>query len=167
MALCEQCGSIQVVKAHRNTVDKAVAMFSGRRAFVCRRCGWRARRAWTDNDLAKLADYSSSGFVEVDPALVTLDDPLGRRKQPEPKLEGRDASRTEFELSILDLAQPVSENERAVGRHRRHRITARRLKRWRRREILTAITVSTLAMFLIALLVLTGSCIRLPGSTYN
>ena len=152
MALCERCGSIQIVRARSRLADRAVALLTARRPFVCGRCGWKGRRAWTDSDLAKLADLRSSGEVAVDPSLVALDDI--RREAVRPG---------EFELSTLDLTQPVTADEKIVaGRHGR-RGKRSRLKRSQRREIFAVIALSALVMFGIALLGLTGSCVASPA----
>jgi len=141
---CERCGSIQIVRARSRLADRVVALLTGTRLFVCRRCGWRGRRAWTDSDLAKLADLRFS----VDPSLVGLDDIPREAVRP-----------SEFALSTLDLTQPVTADEKIVSSRHGRRGKRRRLKRSRRREIFAAITLSALALFGIILLGLTGSCV--------
>jgi hypothetical protein len=158
MAVCEQCGSIQIVTAQQEPADKLVAFFTAKRPFVCRRCGWRGRRAWTDEDLSSLRDYGFGG-AEADPALAILDHGQGFAR-------GRtlqDAEPTGFDLSVLDLAQAEThESTGAVELHER-RSRRNRLKRSRRREIVAALAISALAMFLIAMLGLTGSCVGSTG----
>jgi hypothetical protein len=158
MALCEQCGSIQVVTAQQEPADKLVAFFTAKRPFVCRRCGWRGRRAWTDEDLSSLRDYGSGG-AEVDPALAILDHGQGVAR-------GRtlqDAEPTAFDLSVLDLAHAGTHESTGAVEIRERRSRRNRLKRSQRRKIIPAIAVSALAMFLIAMLGLTGSCAGSPG----
>jgi len=154
MALCERCGSIQIVRARSRLADRAVALLTAKRPFVCRRCGWRGRRAWTDSDLAKLADLRSSGEVAVDPSLVALDHIPREAVRP-----------SEFELSTLDLTPPVTADEKIVSSRHGRRGKRRRQKRSRRREIFAVIAVSALAMLGIVLLGLTGSCVGSPPST--
>src|SRR5688500_5660735 len=72
MALCEQCGSIRIVRARPQPLDRLVRLFTTKRPFLCRRCGWRGRQSWTEDDLAKLSSYGVGG-AEPDPELVVLD----------------------------------------------------------------------------------------------
>lgn len=48
--LCERCGSIDIVRARSRGLDKFIAFFTVRRPFLCRRCSWRARRPWVEDD---------------------------------------------------------------------------------------------------------------------
>ena len=148
LALCERCGSIQIVRARSRLADRVIALLTVRRPFVCRRCGWRGRRAWTDSDLAKTADLSFSGEAEVDPSLVALDDIPREAVRP-----------SEFELSTLDLTQPVTADPKNDSTRHRRRGKRRRQKRSRRREIFAAIALLALAIFGITLLGVTGSCV--------
>ena len=112
MALCEQCGSISIVKAPPEPTDKLLAIFTSKRPFVCRRCGWRARRDWTDLELDNLRDYGAGG-AEPDPSLAVLDgdgDADSARQRTQEALRKRDAAPTavseseSFDLVALDLA---------------------------------------------------------------
>ena len=171
MALCERCGSIQIARARPHPADKAVALLTSKRPFVCRRCGWRGWRSWTDSDLAQLSKYSSSGIAEVDPALIVLDTPRSKRKIRQDRRENRrvpseaqlDALPNEFGLSTQDLENAVATEgpPSPTGKTRRRR-TYGGLRRSRRSEIVAALAMSALAMFLFAMLGLTGSC---SGST--
>ncbi len=65
-------GSIGIVRARPESADRLVALFTSKRPFLCRRCGWRARRDWTDQALRKLTNYGAGG-AEPDPLLASLD----------------------------------------------------------------------------------------------
>ncbi len=65
-------GSIGIVRARPESADRLVALFTSKRPFLCRRCGWRARRDWTDEALRKLTNYGAGG-AEPDPLLASLD----------------------------------------------------------------------------------------------
>lgn len=160
MALCEQCGSIQIGTAQQEPADKLVAFFTAKRPFVCRRCGWRGRRAWTDEELSSLRDYGSGG-AEVDPALAVLDHGQGVSRDT----TLQNAEPTGFDLSALDLANAGTHETTGAVEIRGRRSRRNRLKRSRRREIIAALAISALAMFLIAMLGLTGSCVSSPGPT--
>lgn len=177
MVSCESCGSIQITRAHAAPTDKAVALLTSKRSFVCRRCGWRGRRAWTDDDLAKLIDDRFSGVAEVDPSLVVLDDMAAesparesmRTPRPKAPLEAKAPQRSrEFDLSTLDLAQPLAEDEpvtidpkvdTAEASRNHARRSRNRLEHARQREIVAAVAISVLVMLVIGVLGLTGSCV--------
>ena len=149
MALCEQCGSISIVRAQPDPLDRVVAFFTSKRPIVCRRCGWRGRRDWSDEDLRALMNYGAGG-AEPDPSMTVLD--------REPKA---------FDLATLDHAhgatiQPQATETfepTAVQRTRgRRRIRGDRQKRTRRREIIATVAATALVIFLVVLLAMTGSC---------
>lgn len=173
MALCEQCGSISVVKAQPESTDRVVSFFSKRRPFVCRRCGWRARRDWTDDDLRALLDYGVGG-AEPDPGLADLDDkrdasgrrPARKRRKREPQRKSDTVE--QFDLATLDLSaarpnQAAEAENAARGRvsSGEHRSVRHRTGRGQRQGILATIAATALVMFLVVLLGLTGSC---PGA---
>src|SRR5687768_833441 len=97
MGLCERCGSIQIVRTRAGFTDKVIALVSSQRPFLCRRCGWRARRPWTDAELARVVESRNSGEPGTDPALVVLD------QAPKPKSRKRQSSRRK-QRSEFDLA---------------------------------------------------------------
>ena len=173
MALCERCGSLQVVRARAKLADKVLAFFTAKRLFVCRRCGWRGRRAWTDADLARRPDYGSIGGGEIDPALVVLDDRKHASTLPAKDVVSANA---EFDLSALDFAttapgeskDPNAETVTTVAsRKAGRRSVHRRRKRSRRRKIVSAIAMTALAMFLLVMFGLTGSCGGGPADRSN
>ncbi len=162
MALCEQCGSINLVRTQPGFSDRVVTLFTSKRPFVCRRCRWRGRRDWSDEDLRALMNYGAGGAV-LDPSLAVLDvEPqvaakTGARKSQPRKSAGEADTRPEgLDLAALDLAalDPASGPPRR-GRHRKRR---NRQKRSRRREVVATIAATALVVFIVVLLGLTGSC---------
>lgn len=159
MALCEQCGSIQVVRAVPESTDKFASFFNSKRPFICRRCGWRGRREWTDQDLIDLYDYGAGG-AEVDPSLAVLDG------DQDPQ-ERAGASKAEFDLAAINLSdtKPFEPHGARTPDGTPHRTAAhgrprtRKLpSRSRRREIVLSIAATALVMLVVAILGLTGSC---------
>lgn len=176
MALCEQCGSISIGLAQQEPADKLLGIFSKSRPFICRRCGWRGRRDWTDEDLLELVNYGAGG-AEPDPALAVLDDGPSRvkpkrskRRKARSDSRGSRPAREKFDLGQLDLANAPSSyepsgDETTDGPGRRPqplRPRSVRRRNSRKREVIAAIAVSALVMFLVAIVGLTGSC---AGST--
>jgi hypothetical protein len=162
MALCERCGSISIVRLHPGWTDLAISILTGRKPFLCRRCGWRARRAWTNQDLNKLNEYGA-GRAEIDPSLAELDD-IGRQKRREQKAKSAERTENSFDLDDLHLgaeSEPTASVQTAPisrGRSTRRSKVRGRQKRSRRREILAAIAVTAIAMFLLVVISLSGSC---------
>lgn len=172
MALCERCGSINIVSAGPQRADRILGLFGRGRSFVCRRCGWRGRRNWTDDDLHALSDYGAGGGA-LDPGLAALDvkptdtglatsrgggPAAGSSWRRTPELEG-------LELDQLDLVNASAagldseESSNAAGRLlTRIRPRSLRRKDSRRREVIATIAVSALVMFLIVMIGLAGSC---------
>ncbi len=157
MALCEQCGSIDLVRAQPGLSDRVVTLFTSKRPIVCRRCGWRGRRDWSDEDLRALKNYGAGG-AELDPSMTVLDrEPqaaakTGARKSRHESRSGKEDTRSEgFELAALDLAAGPP----TPGRRRKLR---NRQRRSRRREVVATIAVTALVIFFVVLLGLTGSC---------
>lgn len=174
MALCEQCGSIQIDRARRKPTDRLVAFFTSKRPFVCRRCGWRARRGWTDLDLDNLRDYGAGG-AEPDPSLTVLDGdgPAGSaRQRGQEAIRKRDGETTatseseSFDPATLDLANtsatpPGTDSQEELSAHapiQEHRSVRKRQTRSPRREIVATIAVTALVMFVVVSLGVTRSC---------
>lgn len=166
MALCERCGSINVVKVEPSPLDRLIALVTKKRPFLCRRCRWRGRRDWTDKDLERLVSYGAGG-AEVDPALSVLDDTKKRRRKLQsPRGHGsRRAISESFGLESPELGKPNVEvdipfdlgappSPRPVS-HRRGR---RRRSKSRRREIIATVSVTALVMFVVVILTITRSC---------
>ena len=164
MALCELCGSINIVRAQRGTTDTFVSLITGKRPFVCRRCGWRGRRDWTDKDLRKLMDYGAGG-AEPDPALSVLDEePVAaesnvHRRERREILEGLDRAALELPKAPTapprgeDLARASATSQSGKPRRRRDR-----QRRSRRREMFATVAATALVLSLAVMLGLTGSC---------
>ena len=173
MALCEQCGSINIVRVQSELADKFAACFSSKRPFACRRCGWRGRRDWSDENLRELMNYGAGG-AEPDPSLTVLDrEPqaaarTGARSVLPRKLRKNTTQSGEvFDLAAIDLATgetsqphaPVTPDLTAGRpRHVRRRRLRDRQKRSRRREIIAGIAATALVMLFVVLFGLTGSC---------
>jgi len=159
MSLCEQCGSIQIVRARDSALDTAIALVTGRKAFLCLRCGWRARRAWDENarvDRSSLALDPSESF---DPAMAVLDEEHGSA----PKPKSRDEPRSdEFELPPLTELDAAELPDGQISARDRVRKSGRRkidrMRRGRRREIIGAVAIAAGVMFIVVMIGLTGSC---------
>ena len=162
MTLCEQCGSISIVRAQPEPMDKLVRLFTAKRPFVCRRCGWKGRRSWTDADLRKLMDYGAGG-AEPDPDLAVLDaDPKqtqtrSARKGRQRKPKTPDTPIEQFDLATLELTHREGDQAAETSTGGRRSVRIRRTQS-RRREIVATIVATALVMFLVVLLGLTGSC---------
>ena len=163
MAVCERCGSIQVAVARRQPIDRLIFALTSKRQFTCRRCGWRARRGWSDSELVRF-ERPVTGGVESGASLIALDDAMSatakrrleRRRQ---RRSGSHAQASEFDLDQLDL----SSHERPQAKtavvpilrpRAARRRPVRRFRSRRRREILTTFCVTAVIMFLLAALVM-------------
>lgn len=167
MALCEQCGSVSLVKAHTTPSDRLVSLLTGRKPFRCRRCGWRARRAWTDQDLERLSEYGAGG-AQVDPSLAQLDDISGKRRQrkaPFPMHDERNFDLVDLNLSAASADIEAWQTKGSADRQtplKRRRIRRRR-NRSSRREILATVAVTAMVMFVLIVITLSGSCSVSPS----
>lgn len=171
MAVCEQCGSIRIVRARPEPMDRVVRLFTSKRPFLCRRCGWQGRRGWTDADLLALTNYGAGG-AESDPALAVLDGPA--ESKPEKLRRGRAVARSsrngkpeaeKFDMGPFNLAaapanQPPDFETPGVPSRASPRVRprSRRRRRSRRREIVATVAVTALVLFTVVMLGLTGSC---------
>ena len=173
MTLCEQCGSIRIVRAPSTPLDRVLAVLTGKRPFLCRRCGWRGRRNWTDKDLRKLQDYGAGG-AETDPALSVLDTEQSRQRRlaraSGSRVEaipiGAPDSKEAFDVGALNFTGDATS---AVKRHvdeqqplqrdrSRHRRRRSRRKPRGRRAIAAAIGATALIIFLFLILSVIGGC---------
>ncbi len=156
--VCEQCGSIRITMKRTRLLDRVAALLFLGRPVICLRCGWRARRNWTEKDLPG-SQYGAGG-VELDPALEILD------AGPNQAREGKAKTIPEpvIDLGQLDLAgtagdQPPPDGGAGVTEPgRRSRKLRKRFRRSRRREILGTIAASALALFVVLIFGLAGSC---------
>ena len=171
MALCEQCGSIRIVRAQLEPLDKLVRLVTAKRPFVSRRCRWRGRRDWSDDALQSLMNYGAGG-AEPDPGLAALDshqersvtrsERKDRRRRPRQKPGTTPA---QFDLATPDLANAGTAQATAIGDAStsralpgERRSVRRRRRKSRRREIVATIAATALVLFLVVLLGLTRSC---------
>ena len=167
MVSCEQCGSIRIARAHPSRADRLVAILTSHRPFVCRRCGWRARRTWTNADLKSLEEHLA-GDGEPDPGLAVLDASPGYNLGAKQRAAVESDDFRLEDLRFTDDQPPSStptddveedgvdrgNTERGLNRPRfrqRRRIT-------RRRRIAGTVAISALAMFIIAIASLTSNC---------
>ena len=172
--MCERCGSIHVVRARSSVLDEAISLVTWRKPFVCRRCGWRARRAWDENVKVDRSNMALDPAAAYDPSLAVLDE--DRRSAPRPKSRRKGKGRSEkpktnapaepvadeFELpplTELDAAPPVDiEISEPVRVRKIGKRKFDRMRRGRRREIIGAVAIASGVMFIIVMLGLSGSC---------
>lgn len=167
MTICGRCGSLQLVKGEPTSIDDVVRKLTGRRPFVCRRCGWRSRQDWTDAALAEAHRRLQANEAETDPSLADLD----LRSTRETKRPGRSRSSTpgSFDLGFDDAAAlaeadnpPAPHAADTPARLTQRPTASRRPNRSRRREIIRTIAVTGGVMIVVALLSLVGSCQPTP-----
>lgn len=48
MMMCERCGSINVRRVRASSLERFLRIFTGRKRFFCKRCGWTALRDWDE-----------------------------------------------------------------------------------------------------------------------
>jgi hypothetical protein len=46
--VCERCGSISIRRGRSTPFERFLRIFTGRKRFFCKRCGWTALRAWDE-----------------------------------------------------------------------------------------------------------------------
>jgi hypothetical protein len=159
-------------------MERLTAVFTGQRLWVCRRCGWRARRAWGEGDIPVLPERGGEEQASPDPELAVLDEaPQNRLRQGYGQQARHDRSgREDLDLAGIDEAPPEtapddsgegvdiaenavaeptgaaqrSEHQRQAKRRRRHRS--------RRRQVVGAIAGTAAVMGLLALLGLARGC---------
>lgn len=169
MVLCEQCGSIQIVSVRPKAIDRIIATVSSKRPFMCKRCGWRALRAWTDADFVRPDHYGTG--AEIDPELVVLDAPSHEhrhrsrdKKQPLEPAEAAIPSQG-FDFSELDFSTveppdggPLEDLTSRPKQKPYDRAPRPSFNRRHRREIVATVAMSALAVFVTAMITLSGSC---------
>lgn len=171
MVLCEQCGSIRIVRVEPNTIDTALALFTSKRPFLCRRCGWRARRDWSDDALRELEDYGVGGAV-ADPSLIVLDLVQPERRKGKNKRRAKKQQRSAFEpafdLDSLDTAPsigsgglPAIPKSPSTSRRRQKRRGTPR-----RREILAAIVFTTTVFTTAGFVAFAAGCLTAVSSKF-
>ena len=45
---CERCGSTTVRRIQSNPLERLLRVFTGKKRFLCKRCGWSGLRAWDE-----------------------------------------------------------------------------------------------------------------------
>jgi hypothetical protein len=140
-------------------MDFVLSLFSARRPWRCKRCGWTGRTSWKDDEITRLPEPSDDRS-DTDPALQDLDRHRVGKKETDP--DGREMTRTEALDSLdIDLADPpptVDLGEEGVSVRR-----SRRMRESRRGEIVAAVTLSALAVVLVTFISLTSSCQQIGG----
>lgn len=171
MVLCEQCGSIRVTRAEPTFIDTTLAFFTSRRPFLCRRCGWRARRDWTDNELRELEDYGAGGAV-ADPSLVVLDlvhsrSRKGKNKR-QAKKQGASASERPLDLDSLDLESSPTHAVLPAIPHSPNTIRRRHKRRAspRRREIVATMAFRMMVLTIVGFVALAVGCLTAVSSDF-
>lgn len=153
---CDRCGSIQVVRARSQPLDRAILALTGLRPVLCRRCGWQGRKRWSAAD-----DFPRPiAPDELDPSLSVLDDALAASRRPtiDPDAELQfvePSTLTGIPLSPSQTIEPSA--QRRVSRSRRGANRAR-VSAARKREVIGGIAIAALTTFIVVALILTGSC---------
>jgi hypothetical protein len=100
--------------------------------------------------------------ASIDPDLAILDQPgASPRRRPEPHVTPEEFDLTTVDTSGLPVGERPETDETDTPRARRRRgsgVTRFRQQRARKREIMGAIAVTAVAMMLVVLLALAGSC---------
>jgi hypothetical protein len=155
VTLCERCGSVQIVSSPPTPLDKLLTVLFSIRPFLCRRCGWRARRGWTDADLERLHTYGAGGS-QIDASLRPLDDFDSKKTNQSWRtgttgsLESDREHSEEFDIAAALGNEPEparSPLKKTRGGFR----TTRNPRRRRRHDLLQVIIVMTLAMIAMGL----------------
>ena len=45
---CERCGSTNVRRIQSNPLERILRVLTGKKRFLCKRCGWSGLRAWDE-----------------------------------------------------------------------------------------------------------------------
>jgi hypothetical protein len=165
--LCEQCGSIQISLLELGRFKSLVIRLFAKRRFLCRRCGWKAWRNWTDSDLRRLQNYVTGG-AELDPRLVVLDKHGDRATNQNISHETLSSVEKKFELGPFNLSSITGELPSNApynpsltrARDRRIRWVVRR---GRITEMTATIAITLLAVLCIVLMSNSPSCINRVG----
>jgi len=78
-----------------------VTLLTRRRLFLCRRCGWQARRAWSDNHDLDRGQSALDPTSSYDPSLVDLDQADSAQHAT--------SENTELNLAAIDRLGPTGE----------------------------------------------------------
>jgi hypothetical protein len=169
-AVCEECGSFNLVRARSTWVDRGLSHISGRRPIFCRRCGWRARRAWTEeNIVGPHAIWEDDG---TEPWIPNIDEPAKEVRRTRKKSSAGKRARkgttakadrpAEFDLRELpeEVEDAVSielESRRPIAEPIQQRFRARRRRR-RMAEIITTVAISVLVTLMVSAFITAEGC---------
>jgi len=75
---CERCGSANVRRVRSNPLERLLRVFTGKKRFFCKRCGWSALRDWDETaprivlppkkaDLKLVAVSAHAHHADMDP----------------------------------------------------------------------------------------------------
>jgi hypothetical protein len=161
MPLCETCGSISVVRAKPNFLDKVIRTLNGRQPVICRRCGWRARRPWDEQAAAARLALAHVSRITQDPELAVLDQESARavdraRETTSPAVPDQSFNLKPDDLS--DLKPALSESSQLRRPSSRHPSKRFRDRRHARRETIGAVAVTMAVVFVVLMFVLVSSC---------
>ena len=157
MVICERCGSIQIVRAHTTVMERSYALLTGRRPFLCRRCGFRMRRNWSDADLQR-----SRVSIEPQSDSVPIADFADSNYHPRPpdQLDLSEIDSRVPQVATVPASPRLPVKRRKERKQRKERgVTRGRRVRAQRREILGGLAVAAIAMTA-ALLLMGSQCGR-------
>lgn len=158
--LCGRCGSINVVRVRAGVLDKFIMLVARRRPLVCRRCGWRARRPWTDAGLDVFPQQSSD--LGVDPEMSVLDELPGTKRRQAFSQAPNSTAMPKFSLPDAPAVEVIPPTSYQRPKRRTKIATARRsgikAGSGSGREIMVTILLSFAALALASLLGLADGC---------
>ena len=164
--VCGQCGSVNLVEAKPKLADRVIRIVTSRRPILCRRCGWRARRSWTADDLRRRSEYGAGG-AEPDPSLSVLDRDLGTDSRSRQFSSEKLGEGERFDLgqsNVVSQDDTFRETQspsatRVRPKVRQRRSLRRRRNKSSRREVLATVAATAFVLFSVALFALAGSCV--------
>ena len=67
--VCERCGSAHVRRIRSTSFERFLRVFTGKKRFLCRHCGWSALRAWDETarrvDVPKTPERAALKLVDL------------------------------------------------------------------------------------------------------
>lgn len=165
-ASCERCGSVRLARARQGPMDRLRGALTGQRLWVCRRCGWRARRAWRAADVPVLPERGGAEHAWADPTLAGLDGTIGAREQEQGTAQAG-APRSDIQQAKGDQEEanqkPGAGSREPAGApqrlgHAQQARRRRRRRRSRRRQVVGAVAATAAALGLFTLLGLARGC---------
>lgn len=89
MVVCERCGSFRVVRGRSTLLGDLLSVLIRKRPVICCRCGWRARRSWTDRELEVRMEPQVGNWDGPAIDLTVLDKSIAPSGEALDKLEPR------------------------------------------------------------------------------